>query len=146
MNNKKKKKKKKKVVYSEKDSDISFGSISECSEIDRNKSLNSNLSTLLNFTPFKRYNFSGNREDLESSFQWEDVEKKFQQVLLANDFNDDFDELVNSCDCSALFSFPASSGIESVFSDLKPVDILLIASLTTMTACRPMSQLGSLPL
>ena len=84
-----------KVVYSEKDSDISFGSISECSEIDRNKSLNSNLSTLLNFTPFKRYNFSGNREDLESSFQWEDVEKKFQQVLLANDLNDDFDELVN---------------------------------------------------
>ena len=83
------------MVYSEKDSDISFGSISECSEIDRNKSLNSNLSTLLNFTPFKRYNFSGNREDLESSFQWEDVEKEFQQVLLANDLNDDFDELVN---------------------------------------------------
>jgi len=85
---------KQKVGESDKDSDISFGSISECSEIDRNKSLNSNLSTLLNFTPFKRYNYSGNRDDLESSFQWEDVEKKFQQVLLANDLNDDFDELV----------------------------------------------------
>jgi len=82
----------------DKSSDISFGSVSECSEIDMNKSVNTNLSTLLKFSPFKRCNISfpedPNLNPCCSSFQEEEIEREFEEVMAANDLGDKIDNLV----------------------------------------------------
>merc|ERR1719209_422919 len=82
----------------DKSSDISFGSVSECSEIDMNKSVNTNLSTLLKFSPFKRCNISfpedPNLNPCCSSFQDEEIEREFEEVMAANDLGDKIDNLV----------------------------------------------------
>jgi len=83
----------------DKSSDISFGSVSECSEIDMNKSVNTNLSTLLKFSPFKRCNISypedKNSNPCCSSFHDEEIEREFEEVMSANDLANNLDNLVD---------------------------------------------------
>merc|ERR1719209_413537 len=83
----------------DKSSDISFGSVSDCSEIDMNKSVNTNLSTLLKFSPFKRCNISypedKNSNPCCSSFHDEEIEREFEEVMSANDLANNLDNLVD---------------------------------------------------
>lgn len=83
----------------DKSSDISFGSVSECSDIDMNKSVNTNLSTLLKFSPFKRCNISypedKNSNPCCSTFHDEAIEREFEEVMSANDLAKNLDNLVD---------------------------------------------------
>ena len=84
----------------DKGSNISFGSVSECCEVDMNKSVNSNLATLLKFSPFKRINIDYPEDSkisypCSSSLQDEEIEKEFEKVMSANDLGSNHDDLVN---------------------------------------------------
>jgi len=83
---------------SDKCSDVSFGSVSECDEIDLDKSFNTNLSMLINSTSIKLMSQEEEFQTLYSgtSFPFNDnvdIDLRFEQVLTANGLVGNYEKL-----------------------------------------------------
>jgi len=94
---------------SDKCSDVSFGSISECDEIDLDKSFNTNLSMLINSTS-QEEEFEALYSDITFPVNDEvDIDLRFEEVLTANGLVDDYQMLTRKYEDYFLASQRSSS-------------------------------------
>jgi len=113
---------------SDKCSDVSFGSISECDEIDLDKSFNTNLSMLINSTS-QEEEFEALYSDTTFPVIDEDhIDLRFEQVLTANGLVGDYQKLTRKYEDYFLATQRSSSSANATGSSLiadKKIDAYL---------------------
>eukprot|EP00092_Neocalanus_flemingeri_P105428 GFUD01135137.1.p1 GENE.GFUD01135137.1~~GFUD01135137.1.p1 ORF type:complete len:712 (-),score=223.65 GFUD01135137.1:58-2193(-) len=150
---------------SDKGSDISFGSVSQCDEVDPDKSFNTNLSNLINST----FNTAGGNSQEEEAFQAlyarsppcfpdeVDIDLQFEQVLAANGIVANYDDLAKKYEDffaggqpSSIFANPIVAPVRTSAQNKEvsyhppsipsgPPDVLLNPSLLKKMSCPSLS-------
>eukprot|EP00092_Neocalanus_flemingeri_P020052 GFUD01021713.1.p1 GENE.GFUD01021713.1~~GFUD01021713.1.p1 ORF type:complete len:725 (+),score=215.20 GFUD01021713.1:59-2233(+) len=154
---------------SDKCSDISFGSVSECDEVDPDKSFNTNLSNLINSTFNTAGGFNSQEEEEFQALYARsppcfpdevDIDLQFEQVLAANGLVANYDDLAKKYEDffaggqpSTIFANPIVAPVStsaqnkevsnhpppSITFETCPPDVLLNPSLLKKMSCPSLS-------